>query len=225
MARFPDLPRPFPDEVLSRELLRGEGQVADSKHSERILRGLNAVQRSQLAGLVLDLNQALRDYTRHGQNSKMVRTLAAEAPGRTRRLSQKVVHIRAELEDLQEYAARLHATLGLEYGRAAKRCLDVLEKLNRGPSVAEYFESQKAEYPAIEHPRQLGIVQLYWFFRTECRCSAGESEVRSAMVANELLPLAGRRSVNYVSQYQGDESQGSSAVRLAVSRYRPRTTY
>jgi hypothetical protein len=185
------------------------------------LRGLNALQRSQLAGLVLDLNQALRDYARHGRNSKMVRTLAAEAPRRARRLSQKVVHIRGKLEDLQEYAARLHATLGLEYGRAAKRCLDILEKLNRGPLVAEYFESQKSGYPAIEHPRQLGIVQLYWFFRSECGCSAGESEVRSAMIAGEFL--GGKRTVTYIPQYQGDESQGSSAVRLAVSRYRPRT--
>jgi hypothetical protein len=138
-------------------------------------------------------------------------------------LLRKVLTIRGELEDLREYAASLHATLGLEYDRAAKRCLDVLEKLKPDSLATEFFHSQKSKYPPLENPRQLGIVQLYWFFHSECGCTGGESEVRVAMIANEFLTPVGGRKLRYTPTYKDAESQGSSAVRLAVSRFRPRT--
>src|SRR5215831_16553414 len=84
MVRFPHLLRPFSDEVLSRELSRGEERLCGLRHAKRVLRDLSGAQRKQLAGLVLDIELSLEAYARHGRNSKMVRELAATGDRRLR---------------------------------------------------------------------------------------------------------------------------------------------
>jgi len=220
MARFPELPRPFSDKVLSLALSLGEKKITDSDGADRILRGLDAGQRSQLAGLLQDATEALEAHTRYGLTSKMVHDLAAKTKRRTDMQHRKVGKIRRELESLREYANRQIPLLGLDYIHAADRGLKALANVKDDPSRGEFYLSLKSEYPRLQDPRQLGIAEFYWFFRNECRCSGRESEVRVAMIANAFLDC----KLKYKSKYRDAESQGCSAVRIAVSRYRPRTT-
>ena len=138
-------------------------------------------------------------------------------------LSRKVKAARRGLDDLRAYAADLDESLGLDYIRAADRCLKVLANLEEDHSAGEIFFMQKSEYPAVKNPRQLGVVQLYWFFHSECKCSGPESEVRVAALANEFFTPPNARPLKYVPKYQIDESKGSSSVRQAVMRFQPRT--
>jgi hypothetical protein len=219
MVRFPELPTPFVQSVFRREISRGEKQIGDSTHAERVLRDLKPIQKSQLAGLLLDVVEALQVHARHQQSSKKVQELNSEADRRTRMLFRKASSVRRDLEGLQRYAERLHPSLGLDYARAASRCLKSLANLKEDPSAGEYFRSIRSVYPTLEDPGQLGIVELYWFFRHECHCTGADSEVRVAMIANEFLGL----KLKYLPQYKDAESQGCQAVRRAVSRFRPRT--
>lgn len=137
-------------------------------------------------------------------------------------LSRKTSKLRVDLEGLREYASGLHALLGLKYVRAADNCLKMLSHLNEDPFTLEVVRSLNSEYsecPAGEDPRQLSIVELYWFFRHECRCSGVDSEVRVAVVANAFLG----HNLAYIPEYKDGESQGCPAVRQAVRRYRPHT--
>jgi len=217
MARFPDLLRPFADLVLGYELSRGEKLIRKSEHAERILRDLKTAQRSQLAGLLLDVVEALDYYGRHRHSSKSASKLAAEHNRRKRMLLRKVSKIHRESELLLKYAGDLHPLLGLEYVHAAKHCLKALAKLKEDTSDDEFYRSLQSQYPTLEDPRQLGMVELYWFFRYECRCSGPDSEVRVAMLANEFLDSP----LKYIPKYNGIESQGCPAVRIAVSRFSP----
>jgi hypothetical protein len=221
MARFPALPRPLSNSVLSRELARGEKQLGDSEHGNRIQLGLDAGQRGQLAALFLDVIEALKTYSRYRNSSQTAHELASEGERRTRMLFRKVLSVRRKLENLTKYAEALHPVFGLEYSRAAKRCLKALENLKADSSAGDFYRSLKSEYPLLEHPRHLGIVELYWFFHHECRCSRHDSEVRAALVVNLASPR--QSPLKYIIKYRDAESQGSSAVRIAVSRYRWRT--
>jgi hypothetical protein len=220
MARFPELPRLFPAQVLCDELSRGEKRIRSSDHAERILRDLKPGQRNQLAGLLLDVIEALEVYARHTHSSKSVSELAAERNRRKRMLLRKVSKIRRELERLVKYAEDINPLLSLEYVHAAKRCLKSLANLEGNSHDDEFYCSLRSEYPTLEDPRQLGMVELYCFFRYECRCSGPDSEVRVAMLANDFLASP----LKYIPKYNGTESQGCPAVRIAVSRIRPRTT-
>jgi hypothetical protein len=223
MARFPELSRPFPDPVLLGELSRGERLITDSEHAHRILDGLNPKQRGELAGLILDITEALDAYTRHLRSARIAQGLFGSAERRMRMLSRKVSKIRSDLKRLQQYAAALNPLLGMEYSHAAQRCLAILEKLKNDTSAGEFCRSFRSEYPTVENPWHLGLVELYWFYRHECRRSGHESEVRTAIIANEVLPNPRSRKLTYISKYRDAESQGCSAVRLSVSRYQPRT--
>jgi hypothetical protein len=217
MVRFPHLPCPFDAEVLSRELSWGEERLCGI--AKRILRDLSGAQRKQLAGLVLDIELSLEAFARHGRNSKMVRELAATGDRRLRVLSRRVIKIRSELSELIKYTKRLHPVLQQGHLRSLERSLETLEKLRVDPSFSEFYRSQIAEYPELENPKQLALVQLYWFFHAECKCTGPESEVRAAMVSNEFFGLA----IKYIPKYRIDRSMGSSGVRQAVMRFHPRT--
>jgi hypothetical protein len=220
MVRFPELERPLPEQVFASELLRGERLIDKSKHADRILRGLNVAQRSQLAGLLLDIAEGLDMYNPRRVSSKEARKLGAEWERRTRMLSRKVSSIRRKLEGLRDYASDLHPLLGLEYIRAAKRCLETLAKLKEDSSDGEFYRLFESEHPTLQDPRHLGIVELYWFFRHECGCTGRESEVRVAVLANEFLAC----NLAYIPKYNDAESQGCPAVRQAVLRCSPHTT-
>jgi hypothetical protein len=220
MVRFPELPRPFADEVLSDELSRGEKQIRNSQHAERILRDLNAGDRAQLAALLLDAIGALDVYTRHSQSSKSLSKLGAERNRRKRMLLRKVSEIRRELAELVEYAKKLDPLLGLEYVHAAKRCLKSLSNLEENSCNDEFYDAVTSEYLALEDPRHLSMVELYCFFRYDCGCTRPDSEVRVAMLATDFLSAP----VKFTPKYDGHESEGCAAIRIAISRFGTRTT-
>jgi len=120
MARFPTLSRPFPEEVIGDIVSREQKLIDDSAHAERILRGLNADQRGQLASLLFDVREALAFHTRHWLPSKMKHKLASEVERRTRVLFRRVSKIQRELNGLKTYAERLHPLLGFECIRDAQ---------------------------------------------------------------------------------------------------------
>lgn len=217
MTRFPELRRFFPNLVLRNDLSQGRKLIQGSDSAEWILRDLKPKQKRQLAGLLLDIIEALEFYVGHTKTSKSVSKLHTERSRRERMLLRMVVKIRLKLEHLREYAKALNPLLGLEYVHAANRCLKFLANLEEKPSEDEFYRSLKSEYPSLEDPRQLGMIQLYCFFRYECRCSGADSEVRVAMLATDFL----KASLHYTVRYTGDETKGCPAVRIAVSRFRP----
>ncbi len=147
--------------------------------------------------------------------------LAAERNRRNRMLLRKVSKIRRELELLLKYAKDLHPLLKWGYVHAANSCLKSLANLKENPSDDDFYRSLNSEYPTLEDPRQLGMVELCCFFRYGCRCKGPDSEVRVAMLANDFLASP----LKYIPKYDGLESQGCPAVRIAVSRFRARTTH
>lgn len=217
MARYPQLLRPLWDRVFLRELARGEQRLRGLTDSGRILRDLNADQISQLAGLLVDAMEAVDCHTSRRRSSQVAQRLAGEADRRARMLSRKTLKLRSELEKLRDYAQGLHPLLGLRYAKATDRCLDILSRLREDPFALEVARSLKDEYPTLENPGQLAMVQLYWFFRHECRCTGTESQVRVAMVMNDLLAC----NLAYIPT---GADEGCPAVRQAVLRYRPLTT-
>src|ERR1700689_1722976 len=62
MARYPQLRRPFPDEVLYREWSRGENEMLAHPEARHALEGLDERQRKEIAGLFLDIVDSLRSY-------------------------------------------------------------------------------------------------------------------------------------------------------------------
>ena len=172
MSRFPELARPYADQVFSDELSRGEKLIGTSAHAGRILRNLKARQRSQLAGLLLDVIEALEVYDRHRYSSKSVSKLATERNRRERMLLRKVSKIRNELEHLLKYAKDLNPLLRLEYVYAANQCLKSLANLRENPSDDQFYCSLESEYSALEDPRQLGMVELYCFSATSADAAA-----------------------------------------------------
>src|SRR5262245_42262156 len=101
-ARFPELPGPYPDEVLTRHCARVEERIRLSSNSERILRGLNAKQVMQLTALVSDIDVALKSHRYFQKSRAEVRKAVSEADRRARKLHRKVLAIRNKLEDLRD---------------------------------------------------------------------------------------------------------------------------
>ena len=222
MARFPKLLRLLPEEVLSDQLSLGENLIRGSRHAKRVLDELDVVRIRQLAGLILDVIEAVDFYLDHRGRSQTAQKLAAEADRRTRMLASKASKLRNGLKSLGEYAEGVHPLLRLKYARAADKCLKILFRLREDPFVPfalEIAHSLRVEYPTLQDPRQLGIVQLYWFFRHECELTCRESEVRAAILANEFLAT----NLAYIPDFNEGE-KGCPAVRQAVRRYSPCTS-
>ncbi|MGB7436252.1 MAG: hypothetical protein WBR26_06855 [Candidatus Acidiferrum sp.] len=223
MARYPQLQRPFPDEVLYRELSRGENQILGHPETRHVLDGLNDRQRKELSALFLDTFGCLESYRAHRRRANRVQKLAGEAPSRTRVLTRKLGKARRALEDLREYAETLDELLGSEHVRATKTCLETLQKLKEDTTAAEFYQSIESEYPALEGPVMLSMVQLYWFFRSGCGLSGHESEVRVAMIRNAHWTSFGVAKVDFIPAYQKQttRSRGCQAVHEAVRRFLP----
>jgi hypothetical protein len=223
MARFPRIERPFPDEVLNREFLRGQEQISGHQDASRILEGLNDKKKIQLAALHLDVVESLEAYRAHNRNRGAVLRAAREAPRRLRTLASKLAKARSALQGLRRYAERLDELLfAHDYVCAAKACMGRLDRLHKNTD-SEFYRSEKAEYRAVEDPVTLAMVQLYWFFRYGCRLSGDEAEVRVALLRNAFWKKSGKYGVVpvlYRATYTAEESMGCAAVHVAVNRFR-----
>lgn len=223
MARYPQLQRFLPDEVLYRELARAESRVLGHPEARHALDGLDDRQRKELAALFSDSIYSLQTYRSHRRSGKRARKLAQEAKRRTRMLTRKLLKARSALEDLRQYAAGLDVVLGWDHVRTAKTCLETLEKLKEDADP-EFCQSMKGEYPELEDPVALGTVQLYWFFRHGCSLSGDEAEVRVARIRNAFWTEHGVPEVPYRPEYQTGESKGCDAVHVAILRFNQGTS-
>lgn len=196
MARYSQLRRPFPDEVLSQEFSRAEHRIAEHPEARHALDGLNDQRKKEIAALFSDIIESLRSYRSHRRSANRVHKLTGEAPSRTRMLTRKLEKARRALGDLREYAGSLDELLGWEHVRAAESSLRALQKLKED-TAPEFYQSLKSEYPALEDPVTLGMVQLYWFLRHGCGLSGDEAEVRVARIRNSLWTEHGVPEVEY----------------------------
>jgi hypothetical protein len=219
MARYPQLQRPFHDQVLTQEWSRGENQILGHPEARQGLDGLNDRQRKELAALFLDSIDSLKAYRSYRRTATRVHKLAGETARQTRMLGRKLGKARRALEDLHEYAGSLDELLSRDHMRATKTCLETLRMLKEDTDP-DFYRSIKGEYPALEDPVTLGMVQLYWFFRHGCGFSGDQAEVQVAQIRNALWAEHGVPQVDYRPNYQmAGVSRGCDAVHIAVLRF------
>jgi hypothetical protein len=218
-VRYLELQRPLVDELLCRELSRGEQRILEHQDGGNIVKGLKDQQRKQLAALFLDIVNSLENYSAHRRRASRVHKLADETPRRKRMLASKLAKASRALEDLHKYAASLDEVLGWQHVRATKICLKRLRRLKE-EAYPEFHQSIKAEYPSLENPVTLGMVQLYWFLRHGCGLSGDQAEIQVARIRNAFWTDYGVPKVNYRPEYQTGESKGCDCVHLAVQRFK-----
>jgi hypothetical protein len=136
-------------------------------------------------------------------------------------LARKLAAARCSLEDLIQYANGLDPTLGGSYRKAAEGALEALATIPNGSSENLYQRLYGELREITEDPTTFSMVQLYWFFRSGCGLTGDESEVRVAIIRNELWIRSEVSKVDFIPAYQGDQSQGCQAVHEAVRRFRP----
>lgn len=203
LVRYPHLrPRPSADDPRSkcmcesgeacafRLLAEWESKIANQEEAAACLQGLNCEQRQQLSALLIEIVDAFEDCKQEGAGSRLRRHLAGEAKRRTRVLDRKLEKARKAVQELEDYASdsgtgrsldqSSHAArqmLGQKYRLAAQRALREM-KVQNAPEEIEFHESLRNEYATPDRAEGFGMVQLYWFFRHECRLTGDESEVR-----------------------------------------------
>jgi hypothetical protein len=218
MTRYSFRSGPMPSKVVEDTILTELLRLQGSKNGPSILKDLSYKQQQQLGALLWDIQEALTSYESHQQSAREIRKLAREVPGREEKLRTKLDKIRSALYDLLALAYESNPTVGHEYVLKARKCLGVLSVLNIGGMAGKYFQGLRDELQEFHEPKSRGLVQLYWFFRYEARFSGVESEIRAAMIANDILHL----NLQYRIKYRA-EARGCQGVRRAVERYRPRT--
>ena len=175
------------------------------------------MQSDQLAGLVIDLVGDKDMFRILSSEEKEWKQISKDGRKKQEKLTNYVLNARTALTKLRDLAVRASPSLGVPYKSAAERCLRDLDTLyERVPSPIESRHSRPTE-----NPLSSSVVPLYWFFTEECGLSGNESEVRAAMIRNEFLTPPESAKLKYKAQYSNAESQGCSAVRLAVKRWRP----
>jgi hypothetical protein len=214
---------------------KSESEIANHAKAAPCLDGLSEAQRTQLAALLIDTEEALEHYRIQKGKSQWARQLNKQAGSRTRMLSSKLLKARKALEDLFSYANDSKAgslldppsheareMLGREYRIVAERALPVLVAPSSLPLEADVYKSLPSEYLTPSLDLAFQMVKLYWFFRHECDLTGHESEVRVARLRNAFWTKYGIAAVNYRPRYQRDASSGCNAVHVAVLRFRRR---
>jgi len=218
---------------MTAQKLWGEWEAKIARHEDTAvcLQGLDSQQRKQLAALLIETLEAFEYRQQQGARSRLRRHLAGEAEPRTRMLDRKLEKARKAVQELEDYASdagtgpsdqSCHAArqmLGRKYHLAARRALREL-RVQTTPDEIEFCESQRNEYATPDHAEGFGMVQLYWFFRHECRLTGNESEVRVARLRNAFWTDHGVSDVKYRRTYQDAESIGCEAVHGAIHRWR-----
>jgi len=240
-ARYPRLqpsvgPAPGPTskhpeaglETFQSLLTRWGQKIADHEEARRVLDGLSASQRSQLAGLLIDSMGDLEAAKRNADWKIRLTLLAGEAGRRQRMLSRKVSKACEALGDLRRYAQSLERQAELaslrpsEYRRKADICLQELASLPPQTPPEEWRaqrEDSRLFLPGPADAATFGMVEFYWFFCHGCRCSGREAEVRTALLRNAFWPPLASK-VAYLPEYDGVESKGCPSVKKAVARFR-----
>ena len=232
LARFPRLqPTSDEDELdeLNRRSVRGwlanyEARISSDQDAKRTVEGLNDKQKMQLAALVAETTHDVEISSMNPVSTDQKHL--KKAPAERRIIARKVASTRKALLALRDCAAEkgLH---GLMFDGSFEDCLanfdgfarEMGRKLKSHHSFTSFCISSSRLMP---NPISYGMVKLYWFFRHGCNRTGKESEVRTALIRNAFWTQHGVPSVDLLLKYRGaGESKGCTAVRLAVSRFRP----
>lgn len=219
-------------EMFIGELTKQEARIASHKKGTAILRGLTADQRRQLAALVIDCVADFENHKGNAEYGKKLTKLTKEATRRQRMLDKGVAKVRTSLESLRDYAAKLDPLLGATHKTFADRTLTELSRLSHyeSPASLRHDRELAKTFPDIGFnpfpgdPTTASMVQVYWFFRHECRLSGNESEMRTAWI-REVCFVAWNKPVRVIQLHPTPESEsrGSTAVAQAVRRFRPKS--
>jgi hypothetical protein len=200
------------------ELIRAHAEAC------RTLEHLSLKQCCEVAALVSDLTMELEEHAKWTAQPKQLRDCARQVARLERSLGSGTRNIQKELGKM------IAATSGLDPFVGGRRIRNSLEQISREIAAlklalpAHYFWElgdavRKSDYYQLfEHdPTTSAMAQLYWLFRYGCGLSVGESEVRVALIRNNLWSkYAG--SISY-GEGSSEESRGSDAVRNAVKRF------
>jgi hypothetical protein len=184
----------------------------------RATKGLTPAQSDQLAALVIDLEGDSEHFLRYGKDAAELRQILRGGETKQRKLTQQVKNARAALSRLRDLAAKVPPVLGGPYRAAAERCLKDLDGLFE--PIPNQMWRERTQVQSVDDRTSFAVVPLYWFFRHECQLSGNESEVRAAMIRNQFLTPEGKPPLKYKPQYSDAETQGCTAVRQAVKRFR-----
>ena len=208
LARYPDL-RPQPllndghskiayqsgERTTERLFAEYEASITGNAGTAKCLKRLDAVQRRQLAALMLEIESELETRPTIDRTARWANQLRKEAKVRIRMLNRKIEKARRAIEELKIYALdsgtadtredSLHtarAMLGFPYLNAVNKALSALD-VKFFPNAQEQIELVE-NYVAPEGSETRGMVSLYWFFRYGCSIPGDEAEVRTALLRN-----------------------------------------
>ncbi len=217
-------------EAFYETLLDFRAQVETHEEARRAVEGLTEEQCQQLAALLVDSIVSFEKYKPDANFAKELKQLEREAPRRLRNLKRKIDTTRDALQKLHDYASQLHWTLRggwsqewwhhwTDSTKAAELCLEILEDVEL-PKPESFSRDLTDSNLHLNDPATLYMVKFYWFFRHGCGVPSNESQVRVAIIRNAFwkewaTPVKARPS------YDSVDSQGCTAVRQAVRRFRP----
>lgn len=200
-------------------LMHWKGKIASLPASERILRSLGSAKQIQLFALMADIASDFETFERRRNARDWSRSLGREGPRRQIVLLRKLDFARQSLKVLQQYASALDPSLAIEYVEAATEALGRLTELGPIRRLEDLLPLSRELSEIAESPATFAMVQMYWFFRSGCRCTGDESEVRVGLIRNDLWTSFGVSTVDILSEAQTGQSQGCQAVHEAVRRF------
>ncbi len=209
-----------------------EEEIAIHDKAKRALEDLTKEQRQQVAALLIDSISSFEIYEGGAKFKKELGRLVL-TQSRLRMLERKIEKARKALEELRDYSGKLHWMMrGIirsmepplqrrDSRSVAEHCIKLLEQLElRTP---ESFREERESFLHSHDPHDpttFNMVKFYWLFRHGCGLSGHESEIRVALMRNAFW-TEWTKPVKYRPRYDTVESGGCTAVRRAVSRFRP----
>jgi hypothetical protein len=218
-------------DAVKMQLKRQSDKISGHEHGEQILHGLTPGQREQLSALLIDCVSEFAKYLEGITHRKRLIRIAGEAERRQRMLNKHVAKVTAALDKLKNYANGLDDWLGMNHRLFAEKGLNAAEHLRNHQSADEWKHDRAlhSEFAAIagfspfpEDPAASSTVQLFWFFRSGCGLSQGDSCLRAALVRNAFFSRWAKKiayNVKHRSLFL--QSRGSNAVIQDVRRFRP----
>lgn len=205
-------------------------QIETHEEASRAVEDLTEDQQQQVAALLVDSITSFEKYKPDANFAKELKQLDREAPRRLRTLQRKIDAAHDSLQKLHDYASQLHWTLRggwsqdhwhrwIDSKKASASCLEILEDVEL-PKPESFSGDLEDSNLHLNDPTSLYMVKFYWCFRHGCGLSGHESEVRVALIRNAFW-TEWTTPVKYLPSYDTVDSQGCTAVRQAVRRFRP----
>jgi len=218
------------EEVFYETLSDFRTQIETHEEASRAVEDLTEDQRQQVAALLVDSITSFENYKPDANFAKELKRLDRQAPSRLRMLKRKIDKAREALQKLHDYGSKLHWTLRggwsqdhwhrwTDSQKASAACLEILEDVEL-PKPESFSKDLEDSNLHLNDPTTLYTVKFYWLFRHGCGVPSNESQVRVALIRNAFW-TEWTTPVKYLPSYDTVDSQGCTAVRIAVRRFRP----